>query len=245
MVAAGCLLGASCLPAADPPSGLLRRIAERETESAIAMQNYTYRQSVTVQEFDDRGGVTGEYHELRSVIFSPQHVRYEEMLGQPRNSLTRLRLTPLDFDDIRDIHPFLLTSDKVFLYEGHYKGEETIDGVPCFVEQVRPRQMLSGQRYFEGLVWVSQADFSVVKSEGQAVPQIETVGEQNLTPHFTTFRKRVDNKYSFPSYTYGDDTLPFRQRPQRIRIEIRYRDYQHFGAESTVTFGNEQPPPPK
>ena len=41
-----------------------------------------------------------------------------------------------------------------------------MDGVPCFVEYVRPRQILAGQRFFEGTLWVRQSDFSVVRSEG-------------------------------------------------------------------------------
>ncbi len=230
------------MQAAEPPSGLLRKIAERETANAQAMSNYTYRQSVTVQEFNDRGTVTGEYREVRDVTFSPNRVRYEQVAESPRNTLTRIRLTPVDFADIRNIEPFLLTTDKVSLYEGEYKGEETVDGAPCFLEHVRPRQILSGQRFFEGLLWVRESDFAVVKSEGQAVPQIETLREQNLTPHFTTFRKNVDGKWFFPAETYADDTLYFRDWPQRIRIEIRYLNYKRFGAESTVTFGGEQAP---
>ncbi len=229
--------------AAEPPPGLLRKIAERETANAEAMDNYTYRQSVTVQEFNDHGAVTGEYREVRDITFSPNHVRYEQVTEPARNTLKRIRLTPVDFADIRNIEPFLLTSGKVSLYEGQYKGEETLEGTPCFVEYVRPRQILSGQRFFEGLLWVRESDLSVMKSEGQAVPQIETLREQNLTPHFTTFRKLVDEKWFFPVRTYADDTLFFREWPQRIRIEIRYLNYKRFGAESTVTYGSEQPPP--
>jgi hypothetical protein len=84
----------------------------------------------------------------------------------------------------------------------------------------------------------------VVRSEGQSVPQIETTKLQNLTPHFTTIRQLVDNNWFFPKETYADDTLFFRDWPQRVRVIIRYSDYRKFGAESTVTFGDQQPPPP-
>ena len=150
-------------------------------------------------------------------------------------------MTAEDFNDIRNIEPFLLTSDKVSLYEGRYQGEQTMDGVSCFVEYVRPRQILSGQRFFEGTLWVRQSDFAVVRSEGQAVPQIDTLKEQNLTPHFTTMRREVDGKWLFPVETYSDDTLFFRDFPQRLRTVIRYMNYKKFGAESTVTFGVEPP----
>ncbi len=229
------------------PTGLLRRIAEAETKSAAARANYTYRQSLTIQEFNNAGATTGQYHEVRDITFSPNRVRYEQVVEQPRSTLTRIILTPEDFADLRDIQPYLLTSDDVSLYEGKYKGEETMDGERCFVEYVRPRQILSGQRFFEGNLWVRQSDLAVVRSEGQAVPQIETSRKQNLFPHFTTLRRPVDGQWMFPVETYADDTLFFRARPQRIRIIVRYMNYRHFGTESTVKFG-EQPqpsPPPK
>jgi hypothetical protein len=243
IVASGFTLAGANVRAADPPPGLLRKIAERETRNALARENYTYRQSVTIQEFNDHGAVTGQYHEVSDVTFSPNRGRYEQVIEPARNTLTRIKLTPEDFADIRNIEPLLLTTAQVPFYEGEYKGEQTIQGYPCFVEHIRPRQILSGQRFFEGLLWVRQSDLSVVQSEGQAVPQIETLREQNLTPHFTTIRHEVDGQWFFPVETYADDTLYFRDWPQRIKFIIRYSDYKRFGAESTITFGDQGPPP--
>ncbi|SRR5579884_50830 len=243
IVASGVLLPAVVVEAADPPAGLLKKIAERETEFAHARENYTYRQSVTIQEFNDQGVVTGEFHEVRDVTFSPNLVRYEEVVERTRNTLTRIKLTPEDFADIRNVNPFLLTTDKVWLYEGQYKGEQPIDGEQCFVEYIRPKQILSTQRFFEGTLWVRESDLAVIRSEGQAVPQIDTLAQQNLFPHFTTIYKPVDGKWFFPVETYADDTLFFRDWPQRIRIVIRYMDYKKFGSESTITFGTQPPPP--
>ena len=83
-----------------------------------------------------------------------------------------------------------------------------------------------------------QSDLAVIRTEGQAVPQIETLSKQNFFPHFTTIRKMVDAKWTFPVETYADDTLFFRERPQRIRINVRYLNYKRFGTESNVTFGD-------
>lgn len=242
IVASAFLLPALVATAADPPSGLLKKIAARETENARARENYTYRQSVTIQEFNDQGLVTGQYREVRDITFSPNRVRYEQVLERPQNTLTRIKLTPEDFADIRNIEPFLLTADNVPLYEGQYKGEEMMDGEKCFVEYIRPRQILSTQRFFEGTLWVKESDLTVLRSEGQAVPQVETLREQNLFPHFTTIRRDVDGKWFFPVETYADDTLFFRDWPQRIRIIVRYMNYKRFGAESTITFGDETEP---
>lgn len=240
IVASAARLATTPAYGANPPPGLLKAIAERETQMAIALQDYTYRQSATVQEISGQGAIEGEYHEVRDITFSPKHVRYEQIVGQPRSSLTHIRMTPVDFDDIRNIQFFLLTNEKVRLYESQYKGEETINGVKCFVEYIRPRQILSTQRFFEGLIWARESDLAIIQTEGQAVPQIETLREQNLTPHFTTIRRQVD-KWMFPVETYADDTLFFRNWPQRIKIVIRYSDYRRFGTESSITFGDEAP----
>lgn len=250
IVASGLLIPVCSVRAADPPPGLLKKIAEKETEFARVRQNYTYRQSVTIQEFSDQGLVTGQFHEVRDVTFSPNLVRYEQVVERSQNTLTHIKLTPEDFADIRNVDPFLLTNDTVWLYEGQYRGEQKMDGEQCFVEYIRPKQILSKQRYFEGTLWVRESDLAVIRSEGQAVPQIDTLVEQNLFPHFTTIDRPIDGKYLFPVETYADDTLFFRNWPQRIRIVVRYLDYKQFGTESTITFGapaatpNSAPPPP-
>ena len=218
------------------PDHLLKRIAQREAENAYARNNYTYRQTVTVDEFSDRGLRTGEYREVRDVMFSPEKGRYETIVEQPRSTLKRIKLTEQDFADIRNIQPFLLTNAQAPLYSLKFRGEETMDGSNCYVVWIEPKQILSSQRFFQGLLWVRQTDFAVVRSEGQAVPQIETLKQQNLFPHFTTLRREVDEKWFFPVETYADDTLYFRSGPQRMRVVIRYSDYKRFGSDSVIRF---------
>ena len=164
IVASGSIVPVLALRAADPPPGLLKQIAQRETGNAQARENYTYRQSVTIQEFDDQGRITGQYREVRDITFSPSRVRYEQVVDPAKSTLTRIKLTPEDFADLRNVQPFLLTMDNLALYEGQYKGEETMDGQQCFVEYIRPKQILSKQRFFEGTLWVRESDLAVVRS---------------------------------------------------------------------------------
>lgn len=221
--------------AADPPADLARRVAHRESETSEERRHYAYRQSVRLQELDGRGAQTGEYHEVRDVIFSPTGDRTERFPVEPVSHLKNLILTPEDFADLRDIQPFVMTEDQFAFYEVQYKGEEQIDGHDCWVLSVRPRQILSGQRLFEGLLWAKQDDFSVIRSEGKAVPEIVTLKRENLFPHFTTVRKQV-NGFWFPAITSADDTLYFRSAPIREKLTIRYDDYKKFGSETTITF---------
>ncbi len=208
----------------------------RETETAQAQSNYTYRQSVTIDEFDSHGVRSGGYREIRDVIFSPKLERTEQIIGKPSDTLSRLKLTEEDFRDIREVQPFLMTKDQAFLYETRFRGEEAMDGVDCYVLQIRPRQILDGQRLFDGILWVSKEDYSIIRSEGQAVPQVRSLKNENLFPHFTTLRQKVEGGFWFPVTTYGDDTLDFRTGPQRIRLVIQYSNYKKFATDSKITF---------
>jgi hypothetical protein len=227
-------LAASAL-AQEPPPNLAKLVAHRETETEAERNEYTYRQVVTLDELDDRGGARGFYRETRDVTFSPHHERSEQLIGHAENSLKNLILTEEDFDDVRNIQPLVLTVDRLWNYETKFRGEETMDGVDCWVVQVRPRQILAGQRLFDGMVWVDKKEYNIVRMEGQAVPQIRTTKSENLFPRFTTIRKPIDGKHWFPVYTYADDTLYFRHGPQRERLRISYSNYRRFGVESTFT----------
>jgi len=218
----------------EAPANLAKLVAQRETQTQTERNEYTYRQGLTIEELDDHGGARGLYKESRDVIFSPQHDRSEQLLGSPRNGLKNLLLTEEDFADIRNIQPLVLTEDRLWNYDTKFRGDETIDEVECWVLQVRPRQILQGQRFFDGMVWVDKKEYNIVRMEGQAVPQIRTTKTENLFPKFTTIRKPLDGKHWFPVYTYADDTLQFRTGPQRIRLRIAYTNYKRFGAESTL-----------
>jgi hypothetical protein len=230
------------LEAGGPPPDLARRVARRATETRQARDHYTYRQSVIVEELGPRGARAGEYREVREVIFSPQQERIEQLVGKPFENLKRLKLTEEDFRDIREVQPFLFDSEQLWAYETRFKGEENVDGVDCYILQVRPRQILAGQRLFDGLLWVSTEDYSIVRTQGKAVPEIRGTGpgEENLFPAFTTLWGEVEGNYRFPVHTHADDVLDFRVGPQRIRLTIRYTNYQRFGAESTVKFGEQK-----
>lgn len=223
--------------AADPPPDLAKKVAQREAENEAERANYLYRQTIVFDELDKHGARIGDYREVREVIFSPQGERTERLVGKPTLALKNMKMTEEDFHDFREIQPLLLTPDALWNYETKYKGEETIDGIDCWLLQVRPRQILQGQRLFDGIFWIDKRDFSIVRSEGQAVPQILSTkaGKENLFPHFTTLRSQV-NGFWFPVQTYANDTLHFRSGPQRVRLTIRYADYKKFGADSKITY---------
>jgi hypothetical protein len=143
-------------------------------------------------------------------------------------------MTQEDLDDIREIQPFVLTTDSLSLYDVTYVGKQQIDEIDNYVFEVSPKVLVEGERYFEGRIWVDDLDLQIVKTYGKAVPDIQGPGvrpeEENLFPRFETYRQPIDG-YWFPTYTRALDTLDFSNGPVRIRQVIRYDNYRRFGVD--------------
>lgn len=223
-----------------PPPDLIRKVAEREAASEAARANYLYRQSILVEELEPNGAAQGSYREIREVIFSPSGERSEQMVGKPQANLKRLILTDEDFQDVRNIQPLLLTPELLPRYQIRFRGDETVDKVDCWVLQIQPRQILQGMRLFEGLAWVDKRSLSIIRTNGKAVPPIYSNGKENLFPTFTTLREAVDGGLYFPTLTYANDILPFKNGPIRMKLTIRYTGYRRFGTDSKITFDLQQ-----
>lgn len=221
---------------------IVAKFAAKEAEFAKARENYTYRQTVRVQELDE-GGIAGGRHEMVSdIIFSPEGKRTERVVKAPVSTLRNIQLTPEDEQDLRNVQPFVLTSGEIPKYYIRYLGTETLDEIPCYAFAVKPKKLEPGQRYFQGIVWVDDRDLQIVKSYGRGVGLIKK-GYDNLFPKFETYREQIDGKYWFPTYTTANDTLFFQSGPQRIRMTVRYEDYKQFKSDVQIKYGDEVPAP--
>ncbi len=236
LVALLVLLLSSPALAQQPPRSLIQEIAANGSLFQKELARYTYRQHFTFYELDRTGAAAGHYQEVRDILFTAAGERSEEFVGRPVMNLHRMRLTEEDFRDLREVQPFVLTEDTLWSYEVIYKGDETIDGEPCYVFRVRPRQILEGQRFLDGLLWVSRRHRQVMRASGQPVPQIYAEKGDNLFAHFTTLYEPVDGKFWFPVKTEAADTLPFRDGLQHVRYHIGFENYKRFSAESTIEF---------
>jgi hypothetical protein len=113
-------------------------------------------------------------------------------------------------------------------------GKQNADEISCFVFSVKPKKLAPGKRYFEGQIWVDDRDYQIVKTYGKGVGK---AGDQQF-PKFETLREQIDGKYWFPTYTHADDTLHFKDHPQKIRMLVTYKDYKKFEGKSTIHFGD-------
>src|SRR5437764_209298 len=246
-VAALCMPGWSTdnVDAAD----IIRKFAAKELEFQQARNNYTYRQSVKMEELDPNGNPTGGKWELvEDIIFTPEGKRYPKVVYAPVVSLHHINLTPEDEKDLRDVQPFVLTTPEIPEYDIKYLGKEKIDEIGTYAFSVKPKKMVKGKRYFEGQIWVDDQDLQIVKTYGKGVG---LNAEHQAFPKFETYREQIDGKYWFPTYTHANDTLHFKDGQNvPIKMTVKYQDYKKYEGRSTIKYGDvvdesKTPPPTK
>lgn len=237
------LLGLLALPVlADTkepdPNEIIRKFAAKEAAFQKARENYTYRQSVRIQELDADGNPRGKYEIVSDIIFSGDNKRTEHVIRAPVSTLQNILLTPEDEQDLRNVQPFVLTTNEINQYDIRYLGKQKVDEIPCYMFSVKPRSMEKGKRYFEGEIWVDDRDLQIVKTYGKGVGLLKK-GSDNQFPKFETYREQIDGKYWFPTYTTANDTLRFQTGPQRIKMTVKYENYKQFKSDVNITFGDE------
>jgi len=227
--------GAGDLPM--PVEQLIDQFIAKETEFSGARGNYTYRQTVKILEYTDSGSVRGKYELVQDIIFTSDGKRNERVVYSPVPTLKNIILTPQDMQDLRDVQPFVMTSDERADYDVRYIGPEQVDEIETYVFAVKPKELAKGERYFEGQIWVDQRDLQIVKTYGNGVGRLKK-NEDNQFPRFETYRDQIDGKYWFPVYTRADDVLHFKSGDQRIRMIIKYEDYKQFKSDTDIKFGD-------
>jgi hypothetical protein len=219
-----------------PVEQIIRKFGEREDELKLEREKFTYQQMFVIQTVDADGQVDGEYRLSSDIVFNVQGKRYEKITDAPAPTLERIMLTQQDLDDLEHIQPFVLTTEKLPLYDIVYVGREQVDELSTYVFDVAPKKIEKNQRYFAGRIWVDERDFEIVKTYGKAVPDIHTKMGDNVFPRFETIRENIEGNYWFPTYTHADDYLHFTGQPNvHIRMTVRYKNYKRFG--STIKIG--------
>ncbi len=213
---------------------IVREFSAKEKLFKGARNNYTYHQINKVQELGPDGEVVGVYEQEWDIVYDDNGNRIERVTYAPVDTLKRIGVTPEDLNSMRNIQPFVLTSDELPDYDIKYLGHVKVDEVTAYVFSIRPKEIKKGRQYFQGIVWVDDRDLQIVKSEGKSVPELKTKKGENLFPRFTTYREQIDGKYWFPTFTMADDTLYFSSGPVHIKQIIKYSDYKQFKSKVRI-----------
>ena len=245
-----------------PPTGLAAdaivvKFGQREAAFDKARQDYTFRQTVTIQTISDvTNKPDGTYHQVTDIVFDAHDARTEHVVFAPANTIERLIMNENDFDDIAHRLPFVLTTPELPQYNLTYLGRQKVDDIDTYVFDCKPKVLVKGKRYFQGKVWVDQQELEIVLINGKSVPDDVRSGHEDLSPPYTTYYQEVDGGNWFPVYTKADGILHFTAQEGavaqdvHIRYVVKYEDYKRFHAKSRIIYNgadlpaNATPTPP-
>ncbi len=224
-----------------PEAEIIKRFAANEVVMQKQYDAYNFTQMIRVEELTDPGGkftVTGE------VYTRPDGQRYLRITKQPESNLKISDFTLEDVKAIATLPLFVLTSDEIANYTFKYAGQDKLDQINTYVFQVKPKQLSRTRRLFDGVIWVDDQDFVIVKSFGKFVSEIAGNGTKLPFTMFETFRENFQDKYWLPTYTRSDDYLQDADNAeQHLRLVIRDTDFKLNAPPAAAVPAPSLPPP--
>lgn len=214
-------------PPALPPEEILKRLAQKEDQFLEARTHFWYRKTIRLQEFGEDGKPAGQFELTTEPAATSDGKLYDKIVSRPESTLHSLRLAPEDLEALAYIPAYPLTSKQLAKYDVKYVGKEQVDEISCYVFQAKPKGVERTRAYFEGVVWVDDKYFEVVKTYGKWVTDLGDVHSPTLPfTLFETYRENVEGKYWFPSYARSDDTLHFKSGDVPIRLVVKWTDFK-------------------
>lgn len=225
-----------------PPEEIIRQFTQKESELLEIWKEYSYIQESKIQTLGPADTITGEFYQVSEFVFNDAGHRIERIIKAPPSTLYEVSLTPEDRNAFINLQPFALTVQELPNYFVSYVGKEKIDELNTYVFDVIPKVM-SNQReldrlrkqkiegkYFQGKIWVDDQDLQIVKTAGKIVPEFD----QRFV-RFETYRENIDDRYWFPTYTYGSERLFFpKGGSAHIRMIIKYKNYRRFSSDLKI-----------
>jgi hypothetical protein len=225
-----------------PPEEIIRQFTKKESELLEIWKEYSYIQESKIQTLGPADTITGEFYQVSEFVFNDAGRRIERIIKAPPSTLYEVSLTPEDRNAFINLQPFALTAEELPNYFVSYVGKEKIDELNTYVFDVIPKVM-SNQReldrmrkqkiegkFFQGRIWVDDQDLQIVKTAGKIVPEFE----QRFVK-FETYRENIDERYWFPTYTYGSERLFFpKGGSAHVRMIIKYKNYRRFSSDVKI-----------
>jgi hypothetical protein len=207
-----------------PQDEIIRRFTSNEDVMAKVYNTYNFDEMIRLEEVGEGGGkftMTGE------VYTRPGGQRYFRMTQQPQTSLHWVHYSPKDLETVISFPLFPLTSEEAGNYTFKYAGDEKLDELHTYVFQVSPKTLSRKRNFFQGVIWIDDHDFAIVKSFGKFVNEIEAEGTKLPFSMFETYRENFQEKYWLPTYITSDDYLSNAEGDeQHIKLIIRDTNFQ-------------------
>lgn len=210
-----------------PAAQIIQRFSQNEDAMLVAHSTYGYRRVVEVQELDDSGKTTGQF--VYTTVASPNadgHY-YDREAKRPDSTLNVLDLEPENLGVLSKIPPLPFTTAQLVHYDVTYAGTQKVDDLNTYIFRVKPKQVERTRAYFDGVIWVDDQDFVIVKTTGHWVTELGDVSTENFPfTFFDTYRENESGKIWFPSYMRSDGSITSRKGTTRLRLIVRWEDYK-------------------
>ena len=220
-----------------PSAEIIQRFAQHEDEYVLASQGYAARRSVRLDELDSEGKPAGHAEVITTPVVTADGVRMDRPEGEPETTLQFMSLERDDLEILNKIPQFPLVTAELPKYNITYQGRQAVDELMTYVFTVAPRQVVRGNVYFSGLVWVDDGELAIVKTYGKWV-NIDGDAKLGNLPFtlFETYRQPV-GKYWLPAYSRADGSINARNQNVGVRLIVRWDNYVRVPA------GSAGPPP--
>src|SRR5262245_59668102 len=223
-----------------PPEEIINRFTKKESELREIWKEYAYTQESKLQVIGPADTVSGEFYQVSEFVFNDAGARIERIIKAPPSTLdqTGLQMSAEDKNAFINLQPFALTAEDMPNYFVSYVGKEKVAELNTYVFEViakvlsnkkeldRMRKQKIEGKFSEGRIWFDDQDLRIVKTAGKTVSEF---GQR--FPKFETYRENIDDKFWFPTYTYGDDILEFDTGRIHVRMVIKYKNYRRFQSD--------------
>jgi hypothetical protein len=234
------VVGIDAEPKPDPPpiapDEIVKRFTENEEANLRAHAGYAYRRVVQVQEVDDQGKVTGTFEYNTEIAQLPDGRVYEREVKHPESSLNVVNLEPDDLSVLSKIPPLPFTATQAPKYDFTYLGTQKLDELNTYIFRVKFKQVERSKAYFDGVIWVDDQDFVIVKTTGRWMTELGEVTTQNFPfKFFDTYRENIQGKIWFPSYVRSDERITTKKGTFHVRLIVRWEDYKPLSAATAAS----------
>jgi hypothetical protein len=225
--------GAPPLPAEE----IIHRFSANEDLIKKAFDAQSYDQSVKVEELVDNGG---QFEFTGQVYTKAGGERYVRVVKPP---VSTLKYTEFSLEDIKTIDGFplfILNTDQLPSYDLSYEGQEKLDEIDTFIFRIKPKQ-LGKQPLFDGVVWIDDQEFAIVKSYGQFVTEAGNFPASFPFTMFDTYRENLQSHLWFPTYIRSDGSVHTQQGEVPIRLVVRAANFKPEAPESPAPSAPQPP----
>jgi hypothetical protein len=185
-----------------PVEEIIHKFAANEDVMKKAYDTYDFTQSIRLDELSDPGG---KFSVTAETYVKADGLRYLRVTKPAESSLKLMHFSLEDVRVIASMPEFPLTAAEIENYSFKYAGQEKLDQLNTYIFQVKPKTLSRKKRYFEGVIWIDDHDFAIVKSYGKFVSELEGNGTALPFTMFETYRENFQSKYWLPTYTRSDD----------------------------------------